>query len=200
MVIVKDKFVAIHYTLTDDAGTEIDSSVGSQPLGYVHGNGYLIPGLEKELEGKQPGDKFTAVIQPADGYGEYDERMVMDVPKDKFEIDVPIEVGMQFMAQTPAGPTVVRVKEVGSDSVKIDGNHELAGKVLHFDVEVVEVRDLTEEELVQMSSGGCGGCGGGCGNCGDGGCGGNCGGDCGGDCNCENGGCDGEGGCGNCGN
>lgn len=188
MTIAKDKFVAIHYILTDDNGNKLDSSVGTQPLGYVHGNGYLIPGLEKELEGKAAGDKLNVTVAPAEAYGEYDEKLIMELPREQFATDMQIEVGMQFQAMSPNGPIIVRVVEINGDKIKIDGNHELAGKTLHFEVEVMEVRDLTEEELVQMSSGGCGG---GCG-----GCGGGCGGDCGGNCD---GGC-GEGGCGNCGN
>ena len=188
MVIEKDKMVAIHYTLKDDNGVEIDSSAGGNPLAYIHGNGYLIPGLEKELEGKSAGDKFKAVIQPEEGYGVYDERLIATLSRERFDLPGDIEIGMQFQVSTPAGPTIVRVTKVEGDNITIDGNHELAGKVLHFDVEVVEVRELTEEEKQQMLSGGCGcGCGGGCG----GNCGGDCGDDCGGDCNCD-GGCDGD--------
>ena len=121
MKIEKDKWVAIHYTLTDDSGKQIDSSVGSQPLGYIHGNGYLIPGLEAQLEGKEPGDKFTAVVQPKDGYGEFDPRMVMDVERDKFEGIDNIEIGQQFQVMTQGGPAIVRVVEVGDKTVKIDG-------------------------------------------------------------------------------
>ena len=173
MVITKDKFAAFNYILKDVNGVELDSSANTEPLGYVHGRGYLIPGLEAQLEGKAPGDKFSCTIQPKDGYGERDERLVAELPKDRFETDDQIEVGMQFQVMTPAGPTIVTVIEVNGDRIKIDGNHEMAGKVLNFDIEVVEVRDTTEEELAQLESG-CGGCGGGgCGDCGGEGCG-NC--------------------------
>ena len=185
MTITKDKFAAFHYTLRDANGVELDSSAGTEPLGYVHGRGYLIPGLEAQLEGKAPGDKFSCTIQPKDGYGERDERLVAELSKDRFETDAEIEVGMQFQVMTQAGPTIVTVIEVNGDRVKIDGNHEMAGKILNFDIEVVEVRDTTEEELAQLESG-CGGCGGNCGGCGSneecGGCGGNEG--CG-DCVCS---------------
>lgn len=195
MKIEQDKMVAIHYTLTDESGKVLDSSVESTPLLYLHGNGYLISGLEKELEGKETGDKFEVTVQPEEAYGTYDERLIASVPRDRFEFDGEIEVGMNFQVQTPGGPTIVRVVEVGDTEIKIDGNHELAGKALTFSIEVVEVRDPSEEELAQLTAsncgGGCGGCGGSCG----GGCGGDCNGDCGGDC--ENG-CGGEG-C-NCGN
>jgi len=179
MKIEQDKWVTIHYTLKDDDGNTLDSSVGGDPLGYVHGHGYLIFGLENELLGKEPGAKFTADIAPKDGYGEYDSRLVTDVPLQQFEMDG-VEVGMMFQVMTPSGPAIVRVIEVNDKTAKIDGNHELAGKNLHFDVEVVEVRDATEDKLNPKGCG-CGGCGGDCdcgGDCGDGGCGG-----CGGDCN-----------------
>lgn len=178
MKIEQDKWVAIHYTLKGEDGNVLDSSVGGAPLGYVHGHGYLIFGLENELLGKEAGDKFTAVIQPKDAYGEYDPQLVLDVDRKQFEFNGEITVGMQFQVMTPQGPSIVRVTEVNGDKIKIDGNHELAGKVLNFDVEVVEVRDATEDELNPR---GCGGCGGGCG--------GDCGGDCGEGCGC--------GGCGN---
>lgn len=183
MKIEKNKWVAIHYTLKNEEGKELDSSVGGAPLGYVHGNGYLIFGLENELEGKQAGDKFHAVIQPKDGYGEYDPQLIIEVDRKQFEFDGEITVGMQFSVMTPQGPSIVRVTEVNGDKIKIDGNHELAGKVLNFDVEVVEVRDATEEELNPR---GCGGCGGGCGGDCNGDCNGDCGGECGGCGNCEN--------------
>ena len=183
MEIIKDKFAAFHYTLKDVNGVELDSSAGTEPLGYVHGRGYLIPGLEAQLEGKKAGDKFSCTIQPKDGYGERDERLVAELPRDRFDTDVEIETGMQFQVMTPAGPTIVTVIEVNGDRIKIDGNHEMAGKVLNFDIEVVEVRDTTEEELAQLESG-CGGCGGGCGGCGGEGCNSEvCGEGCG---NCEN--------------
>lgn len=178
MKIEQNKWVEIHYTLKGDDGVEIDSSVGTEPLGYVHGRGYLIPGLENELLGKEAGDKFSAVIGPKDGYGEYDERLVAEVPMDQFDSSQPIEVGMMFQVMTGEGPRIVRAIEVTEKFVKLDGNHELAGKNLHFDVEVVTVRDATEEELNPPScgcGGGCGGCGGDC----EGGCGGNCGEGCG---------------------
>ena len=182
MKIEQNKVVKIHYTLKDKDGNVLDSSVERDPLQYVHGHGYLISGLEKELEGKEPGAKFSAQIAPKDGYGEYDEKLVIEVPRDQFDSSVEIEVGMQFQAESGMGPSIVTVKKVAEYKITIDANHELAGKDLFFDIEVVEVRDLTEEEVKQMtaprggcggSCGSCGGCsssGGDCGSCGGGGC------------------------------
>lgn len=171
MVITNDKFAAFNYVLKDADGKELDSSYGLEPLGYIHGRGYLIPGLEAQLEGKKAGDKFSCTIQPKDAYGEYDERLVAEVTRDRFEDGSPIEVGMNFQVMTPAGPSIVRVIDIKDDKIKIDGNHEMAGKTLSFEIEVVDVRDATKEELEALENrggcGGCGGCGGegGCGNC-----------------------------------
>lgn len=184
MKIEKDKMVSIHYTLKDDNGTQLDTSVGADPLSYIHGNGYLIVGLENALEGKETGERLNVTVQPEEAYGTRDDRLVATLPRDRFDFEGEIQVGMQFQVGTPAGPTVVRVIEVNKDTIKIDGNHELADKVLHFEVEIVDVRDLTDDEKARLEAASQG-CGGGCG-----GCGGNCGGDCGGDCNGD---CNGEG-------
>ena len=186
MKIEKDKVVSINYVLTDSDKKEIDSSNETGPLKYVHGNGYLIKGLEEQLEGKQVGEKFTAFVKAVDAYGEYDKALVVEVPRDQFDSSVEIEVGMQFQASSPVGPTIVTVKKIENDKITIDANHELAGKDLTFDVEVVEVRDMTEEEAKQLEEGccggGCGGCGGDC----DGNCDGDCSSECNGNCDCKN--------------
>lgn len=178
----KGKVVSIHYTLTDDSGKQIDSSRGTVPLEYVHGAGYILPKLEEHIEGKEPGESFSACISAKDGYGEYDDGLVVRVPRQDFETDLPLEPGMRFQAQTNAGPAVVTITRIEDDIVTVDANHELAGKNLHFDVEIVSVREATEQELSSGMTGGCSGCGGGS-------CGGNCG---DGDCSCG-------GGCANCG-
>ena len=112
MKIENDKWVEIHYTLKDDAGQQLDSSVGNEPLGYVHGRGYLIPGLENLLAGHEPGDKFSAHIEPKDGYGEYDERLIVELDREKFEFDGEITVGMPFQMMTSSGLSIVHVTKV----------------------------------------------------------------------------------------
>ena len=173
MEIAYQKMVKIHYTLKDTDGNTLDTSTAGEPLEYMQGIGSLIPGLEKELEGKNPGDKFHSEIEPALGYGEYDEALVAEVPRSQFDANFPIEVGQQFQADTATGPMIVKVTKVTDDKITVDGNHELAGKKLCFDVEVVDVRDPTEAELEPFVSSGCGG---GCSSCGGcSGCGGSCG-------------------------
>jgi FKBP-type peptidyl-prolyl cis-trans isomerase SlyD len=148
MQIAQDKVVLIHYTLTDDGGKVLDSSSGGDPLAYLHGQGNIIPGLEKALEGKQAGDKLNVRVEPTEGYGVRDASLVQQVPRRAFGSVSKVEPGMQFHAQSAQGQMrVVTVTHVKGDMVTVDGNHPLAGEVLVFDVEVAEVRDATGEEL-----------------------------------------------------
>ncbi|MBS3803238.1 MAG: peptidylprolyl isomerase [Oleiphilaceae bacterium] len=142
------RVVTIHYTLTNDQGEQLDTSreEGREPLSYVEGAQNIIGGLENALVEKAAGDKLKVDIEPAEGYGEINEELVQPVPRSAFEGVDSIEPGMQFQAQTPGGPQVVRVVEVGDENVTIDANHPLAGETLHFDVEVVEAREATDEE------------------------------------------------------
>ena len=179
MNIEKDKVVSINYTLTGDDGNIIDTSEGRAPLEYLHGHGMLLPKFEESLLGHAPGDKLTCDLAAKDGYGEYDESLIMEVPREQFDTDMEIQVGMAFQAMTESGPSIVTVTKVTPDVITVDANDSLAGKNLHFAVEVLEVRDATEDEL---KSGRPAGQGCGCGGCGDGGCGGDC--ECGGGCDC----------------
>lgn len=147
MQIAQDTVVSIHYTLTDDAGETVDTSVGSEPLFYLHGNGNLVPGLEHALEGKSVGDKINVKVAPADGYGEYDKKMVQRVPRRSFKGVADVKPGMQFQVQSEHGPQSVTVTHVTGDMVTVDANHPLAGKNLNFAVEVLEVRSPSDEEL-----------------------------------------------------
>lgn len=150
--------VSIHYTLTDDEGDEIDSSTGQEPLAYLHGAGNVIAGLEDALTGRVVGDHFQVVIQPEDGYGEFDEELVQSIPRGAFEGIEEIEPGMQFQTEDDDGEQMmVTVQEVTEDEVVIDGNHPLAGVVLHFDVTVTDVRPATAEEIDHGHAHGAGG-------------------------------------------
>jgi len=147
MQVQNDHVVSIDYTLKNDAGDVMDTSEQNGPLAYMHGHQNIIPGLEKALDDKSVGDSFTVSIEPADAYGERDERMIQTVPRSMFQGVDEIEPGMRFQAQTEGGVTVVTIKEVNGDEITLDGNHELAGETLHFDVEVKDVRPASEEEL-----------------------------------------------------
>jgi len=148
LMIGKHSVVSIHYTLKDDVGETMDSSEGAEPLVYLHGANNLIPGLENELQGKVTGAKFVATISPEDAYGEISEELVQTIAKEMFQDVENIEAGMTFMAQGEGGQQrQVRVTAVEGNDVTIDANHPMAGKKLHFDVEVVEVREATEQEI-----------------------------------------------------
>jgi FKBP-type peptidyl-prolyl cis-trans isomerase SlyD len=145
--IAADRVVLIHYTLKDDNGAIIDSSAGGEPLAYIQGHGNLVAGLEKALEGKQDGSTVAVSVPPADGYGKHDAALIQRVPKRSMQGSGEIKKGMQFQARTDDGMRLFTVTAVVGDMVTLDGNHPLADKTLHFDVEVVSVRDATTEEL-----------------------------------------------------
>lgn len=147
MTIKKDSAVTFHYTLKDDAGAVIDSSQSGEPLAYLHGHGNLVPGLERELEGKNSGDKLSVKVSPGEGYGEYSRSLVQKVPRRSLKGIARITVGMRLHAQTEQGPRAVTVTHVAGDMVTIDANHPLAGKNLNFEIEINEVRAATEDEL-----------------------------------------------------
>lgn len=147
MTIKENSAVSFHYTLTDDAGAQIDSSAGQAPLAYLHGAGNIIPGLEKALEGKAVGDQLKVSVSAEEGYGPVQPELIQDVPRSAFQGIETIEVGMQFEAQTGQGAVPVTVTAVTDETVTVDGNHPLAGKSLNFDVTIEAVRDATKEEL-----------------------------------------------------
>lgn len=146
MQVADNMAVSIHYTLTNDDGDVLDSSIDDEALVYLHGKGNIISGLEKALHGKVAGDKFNVRIAPEDAYGELMEDMVQVISRDMFEGIDNIEVGMQFHADVSSGSGVVTVVNIAGDDITIDGNHPLAGVALTFDVEVIDVRTATDEE------------------------------------------------------
>ena len=148
MQIAANKAVSIDYTLTNESGEVIDSSVGSAPLVYLHGAGNIIVGLEKALEGKQPGDELEVTIEPQEAYGDYSVELVAVLNRAMFEGVDELEVGMQFHASAPnGGMQIVTIRDIEGDDVTVDGNHPLAGQRLSFKVKVVDVRDAAAEEI-----------------------------------------------------
>ena len=147
MDITADRVVTIHYTLKDDSGTVLDSSAGGDPLAYIQGHGNLISGLEKALEGKTGGDKMAVTISAADGYGTRNEALIQRVPRRALQGAGDIRKGMQFQARTEDGMRMFTVTGIAGDMVTLDGNHPLADKTLHFDVEILSVREASSEEL-----------------------------------------------------
>ena len=144
---VKDgHVVSMEYTLKVD-GEVADTSEGREPLEFVHGAGNIIPGLEREMTGMAIGESKEVVVPPADGYGEEDEKAFMDVPREQFPEEIPMKVGTELQVQNQAGqPMYARIDMVGDKNVRLNFNHPLAGKELHFAVKVVGLRDASDEE------------------------------------------------------
>lgn len=148
MKIVKGSVVHLDYSLHLGDGKVVDCSEPGEPLTYLHGEGEIVPGLEDALEGMSAGDQKRVVIEPDEGYGEHDPRGLQQVPRDAFPEGFEPAVGMEFTAQGSDGDAVpFSIVKVTPDSVLIDMNHPLAGKRLHFDVTVRDVRPATPEEL-----------------------------------------------------
>jgi len=147
MQVTKHKVAVINYVLKDNEGNTIDQSSDGN-FAYIQGTQSIIPGLENAMEGKQPGDELDVSIPPEDAYGERNLENIQTVSREMFPPDVEVKTGMQFQAQTAEGaPVILTVTAVDGDQVTVDGNHPLAGKQLNFSVEVVDVRDATEEEI-----------------------------------------------------
>lgn len=193
MKIETNKVVEFCYELEVD-GQVVDHATKERPLDYIHGTGSLLPKLEAHIEGMEPGDKFDVTLSPSDGYGEVDPTRVIDLPKAAFEVNGEIREDLLVpgntipMMNSMGGVIPGVVLEVTEDSVKMDLNHQMAGKTLHFTGEVLTVREATEKELKEGLHGEyvhtCGGCHGHGheGECG--GCGGDCGGHDHGECGC----------------
>ena len=139
--------VSMHYTLTDDSGDVLDSSRGGEPFSYLHGHTNIIPGLEKALEGTEAGFKSKVTVAPTEGYGEKNPEAVFEAPREHFPPDMKLEIGARVYADGPNGPITLTVVKLTETGAVLDANHPLAGKTLHFDVEITTVRSATAEEL-----------------------------------------------------
>ena len=146
MKIENDKVVTMHFTVMDGEKTQIDSTYEGEPLAFIQGTGLLVQGLEDALIGMTVSDKKTVALTAEHAYGQRFPQLVQSMPVSMFE-EMEVEVGMQFRATTDEGEQTVIVVEKTDDAIVVDGNHPLSGLDLTFDVEIVEVRDATEEEL-----------------------------------------------------
>lgn len=146
MKAANDRVVTLHYTLTDDSGAVLDSSAGHAPMNYLHGHGNIIPGLERALEGAGAGFKSRVTVPAAEGYGEKDPEAVFEAPREHFPSDMELAPGM-LVSSAGGHSAPLTVVAVTDSVVVLDGNHPLAGKTLHFEVEIVDVRAATREEM-----------------------------------------------------
>ena len=146
MKIEKDRVVLFHYSVAEQGAAAVESSEGGEPLSILAGHGNIIPGLEKAMEGREAGDSFGTDVPAAEAYGEKREGLTQRVPKKHFG-GQRLEPGMQVVLNTNFGPRAVTIEKVGMSVVDVDLNHPMAGKDLHFDIEIVEVREASAEEL-----------------------------------------------------
>ena len=130
--------VSLEYTLTVE-GQKLDSNVGEEPLAYTHGQNEIVPGLEKALSGMSAGESKKVEVQPDEAYGDLQSDAVIEVPKDQIPEEAQF-VGAQLATKDPDGNVLrPRVTVVGDEKITLDFNHPLAGKVLNFDVKIVNV-------------------------------------------------------------
>ena len=146
MKIEKDRVVRFHYAVADQGQEALENSRGGEPLAILQGHGNIIPGLEKAMEGHEAGDSFVVDVAAADAYGDRRDNLTQRVPKKHFE-GQRLEPGMQVVLNTNFGPRAVTIQKVGMSVVDVDLNHPMAGKDLHFDIDIVDVREATAEEL-----------------------------------------------------
>ena len=148
MSVGMNKVITFNYTLKDEEGTLLDSSSNKEPMAFLSGNSQIIPKLEEALNGMIIGSKKNVKVSAADAYGEYSEDAIQKVKKDQFPKEANIEVGMTYIANSPDGKQMpFLVSEINDQDITIDFNHPLAGKNLEFDVELLDVRDATPEEI-----------------------------------------------------
>jgi FKBP-type peptidyl-prolyl cis-trans isomerase SlyD len=147
MKVSKDSVVSLEYRLHLGDGQVVDESEPGQPLAYMHGRGQIVPGLEGQLEGMAAGESKKVVVPPSQGYGEHDPRGLQEVPREMFPPNAQLQPGLTISAQTADGDVIpITIRELKGDKVVVDLNHPMAGKTLHFDITVREVRAATDEE------------------------------------------------------
>lgn len=147
MKIAQNAVVTFHYTLTDESGTEIESSREREPIAILYGHGNVIPGVEKSMADREEGARYDVTVPPEEGYGARRADWTQRVPKKYFRDAARLKPGMQTMLQSQEGPRVVTVTKVGETVVDVDLNHPMAGRTLKFDIEITGVRAAEAEEL-----------------------------------------------------
>lgn len=152
MEIEDDRVATISYQLQNEEGEVLEQVDDNEGLTYLHGHENIVPGLEEELQGKEPGDDYEVTVPPENGYGERVEELISKVPRDTFPEDVELEPGMVFQAvndevEGEEASEFLVVRKIAGDEVEVDANHPLAGQTLDFEGEVMEVREASEDEI-----------------------------------------------------
>ncbi len=141
------RVIGFHYTLTDKSGTTLDSSIGDEPLYFLEGAQQIIPGLESVLGLMNVGDKRKIEVKSQDAYGEINPELIVKVKRTQFPPDANLQVGDQFQVNNDNHSPVFTIITVETEEVTVDGNHPMAGKDLFFDVEIIGMREATQEEI-----------------------------------------------------
>ena len=152
----QDTIATVHYTGTLPDGEVFDSSRDGEPMTFLVGHRKMIPGFEEELMGAEAGETREFTLPPERAYGERDDAAIMKVQRDQFPPDVDLKPGLMMMTQTDQGPMPLTISEINGDEITIDFNHQMAGKTLTFNVEVIDVRKAAPEELPDNCGPGCG--------------------------------------------
>lgn len=147
MNIEKDTVVELDYKLMDQEGQVWESSAEGGPWIYLHGYGEVMPGLEKELTGKAIGQKVKVELPPNEAYGEYEDDLRTEVPREAFAEVQNLCEGMRLAAESSDGVHAVVVREIHDDKVVIDANHPLAGQTVKVEVKILSVRKASDEEV-----------------------------------------------------
>jgi FKBP-type peptidyl-prolyl cis-trans isomerase SlyD len=155
--IESETVISFHYTLRDENGKELETSRGSEPSVYLHGANNIIRGLETAMTGRESGDVFTVSLAPAEAYGMRNPDKMQRVPVKHLAFRGKLEAGKVVQLNTAEGMRAVTVVKAGRHSADIDANHPLAGQTLTFDVEIVDLRPATPEEIAHGHAHGPGG-------------------------------------------
>jgi FKBP-type peptidyl-prolyl cis-trans isomerase SlyD len=146
MKVEDNRVVRFHYSVSEAGQGEIETSRNQAPMAVLIGHGGIIPGLEAAMRGREAGETFTVTISPEEGYGPRRDGMVQRIPRKHFK-GARLAPGMQVVLPTEQGNRAMTVTKVGMSVVDVDLNHPMAGRTLDFDVELLDVREATPEEI-----------------------------------------------------
>lgn len=146
MKIRKDSYVVFVYSLKLDTGEELPIRETGMPIGFVMGQGHMLPAVERQLIGMGSGESATIFLEPKESFGAYNPEAIREVPRDHFPKNMSLTPTMTFQASSPNGPVTFTIQSVTDDTVIIDLNHPLAGRRIQCQVSIREVRTLTDVE------------------------------------------------------
>ncbi len=146
-MIKKNDVVSLGYILKNSDGVELGRAGAEDGMNYLHGFGNIVPGLEEELENMKVGDKKDVTVPPEKAYGDVDPSLLLKVARSNFPADMEIKPDMQFSSEIDGKENIFTVESIEGDQINVNGNHPLAGQTLHFNIEILGIRDATEEEL-----------------------------------------------------